>query len=83
MPLNYDLNASFLFNKTFWVGASYRSSKNIVLLTEYNITDIFRLGYSYDFDVGKLKRYNSGTHEVFIGCDFNLEKDRSVSPRYL
>jgi len=83
MPINYDLNASVLFNKTLWLGFSYRSSKNIVLITEYNISDFIRVGYSYDFDLSKLRRYNTGTHEVFVGCDLNIKKNKSLSPRYL
>ena len=83
MPINYDLNASVLFNKTLWLGFSYRSSKNLVLITEYNISDFIRIGYSYDFDLSKLRRYNTGTHEVFIGCDLNIKKNKSLSPRYL
>ncbi len=84
-PINYDLNTSVLFNKTLWIGASYRSSKNMVLITEYNISDFLRIGYSYDFDLSKLRRYNSGTHEVFIGCDITLKNknNNSISPRYL
>ncbi len=83
MPINYDLNASILFNKTLWLGFSYRSSKNLVLITEYNISDFIRIGYSHDFDLSKLRRYNTGTHEVFIGCDLNIKKNKSLSPRYL
>ncbi len=82
-PLNYDLNASVLFNKTLWLGLSYRSSKNIVLITEYNISDFLRIGYSYDFDLSSLRRYNTGSHEVFLGCDINIQKNKSLSPRYL
>ncbi|MBL4703551.1 MAG: type IX secretion system membrane protein PorP/SprF, partial [Flavobacteriales bacterium] len=82
-PVSVDINSSFLFNKVFWLGASYRSSKSLVLVTELNITDFLRLGYSYDLVFNRLKRYNGGSHEVFIGFDFGLRSDKSVSPRYL
>ena len=62
---------------------SIRLSKNIVFITEYNISDFMRIGYSYDFDLSKLRRYNTGTHEVFIGCDLNIKKSKVLSPRYL
>lgn len=83
MPLSYELTSSVLLNKTLWLGASYRSSKNIVFITEYNISDFLRIGYSFDLDLSILRRYNTGSHEVFIGCDLNLQKDKSISPRYL
>ena len=83
MPINYDLNASFLFNKTLWIGATYRSSKNLVFITEYNISDVFRMGYSFDFDLSKIRVQTSGSHEIFLGFDLNLRKDKSVSTRYM
>ena len=83
MMVNYDLNASFLFNKTLWIGATYRSSKNLVFITEYNISDVFRMGYSFDFDLSKIRVQTSGSHEIFLGFDLNPRKDKSVSTRYM
>ena len=82
-PVNIDLNASMLFNKVLWFGASYRSSGSLVFITEYNITDFLRLGYSYDMALGQLKKYNSGSHEIFIGTDFTIGKNKVISPRYM
>ena len=82
-PVNIDLNASFLLRKALWLGASFRSGNGVVLITEYNITDYLRIGYSYDIVFNNLRRFNSGTHEVFIGGDFTIGKKKSVSPRYL
>ena len=82
-PVNIDINTSVLFNKVFWLGASYRSSGSIILITEYNISDFLRIGYSYDFILGNLKKYNSGSHELFIGVDFAIGKQKTISPRYL
>lgn len=82
-PVNFDINASVLFNKVLWFGASYRSSGSLVFITEYNITDFLRLGYSYDMTLGQLKNYNSGSHEIFIGTDFTIGGKKTVSPRYM
>lgn len=82
-PVNIDINASMLFNKVLWFGASYRSSGSLVFITEYNITDFLRLGYSYDMALGQLKKYNSGSHEIFIGTDFTIGKNKVISPRYM
>ena len=73
-PVNVDLNASFLFRKVFWLGASYRSGNGVVMIAEYNITDFMRLGYSYDIIFNELKRFTTGTHELMVGFDFNLKK---------
>ena len=83
-PINYDINSSFLFNKFLWAGVSYRSTNNIVLLFEWNISDQLRGGYSYDFDLSPLRSSRSGSHELFIGYDFILKKTvPNVSPKYL
>ncbi len=88
-PLNFDINTSVLFQKVFWLGASYRTSSSenressIVLITEYNISQAFRIGYSYDFNLGAIKQFNSGSHEVFLGADLVSKRKKSVSPRYL
>ena len=82
-PLSYDLNSALLINKKVWVGLTYRSTKNIIFISEFNLSDNIRAGYSYDFDLGKLRSFHSGSHEVFIGCDLNFRKVQSTSPRYL
>ena len=82
-PLSYDLNTSVLLKKTLWLGVTYRSSNNVVLISEYNISDFLRIGYSYDVDFSRLRSFHSGSHEIFLGCDFSFKKVVSKSPRYL
>jgi type IX secretion system PorP/SprF family membrane protein len=81
-PLQFDFNASFLFNNLFWIGASYRTEKAVVFLTEFRITKSLRIGYSYDMYLGKLMAMNQGSHEVRIGMDFDVFKSRMLTPRY-
>ncbi|MBD3636644.1 MAG: type IX secretion system membrane protein PorP/SprF [Crocinitomicaceae bacterium] len=82
-PLNVDLNISALIYKRVWFGLSLRNTSNIVFLTEINITDFMRVGYAYDWNYDKLGNYNKGSHEVFLGFDFNLKNQQTISPRYL
>ncbi|MCG8577145.1 MAG: type IX secretion system membrane protein PorP/SprF [Flavobacteriales bacterium] len=82
-PVNIDANFSTLFYKKVWLGVSLRNVSSLVLMTDINITDFMRLGYAYDISLNKLSAYNSGSHELFIGFDFNLKKSNTVSPRYL
>jgi len=82
-PINIDVNLSVLLNKVFWIGASYRSSNSLVLLLEYNITDFIRIGYSYDYSLGAIRTYAGGSHELFVGFDFNLSRKKVISTRYL
>ncbi|MDO9254147.1 MAG: type IX secretion system membrane protein PorP/SprF [Bacteroidales bacterium] len=80
-PPQLDLNASFLFANTLWVGASYRTEKAISLITEVNIAQNLRIGYSYDIWMNELQSYNKGSHEIRISFDFNVGK-RILTPRY-
>ena len=88
----------FLFNKVFWVGASYSQSvalwnkphlqndlnRNDALTgaVAINITPLLRFGYSYDFSIAKIQGYQSASHEISLTVGFARKKDRIVSPRY-
>lgn len=82
-PVNVDLNASFLFNKVFWLGASFRTGNGLTFISEFYITDWMRLGYSYDMVFNRLKKFTMGTHEIVAGFDLNVRKVKHISPRYL
>ncbi|HLP13709.1 MAG TPA: type IX secretion system membrane protein PorP/SprF [Flavobacteriales bacterium] len=82
-PVNIDLNASFLFNKVFWLGASFRSGNGVTFISEFYVTDWARIGYSYDLVMNRLKKFTLGTHEIVAGFDLNIKKVKHVSPRYL
>jgi len=80
-PPQLDLTASFLFSNTLWLGASYRTEKAIALIAELKVLQNLRIGYSYDIWLSELKAYNSGSHEIRLSYDFNLNK-RMLTPRY-
>jgi type IX secretion system PorP/SprF family membrane protein len=83
-PVNVDVNFSVLLNKVFWIGASFRSSKAIVGIMEYNITDFVRVGYSYDFSFGAIRSYTTGSHELFLGFDLSVgNKKKAYTTRFL
>ncbi len=81
-PVQVDLNASFLFNDIFWIGASYRTEKAVTFLTEFRIAKSIRLGYSFDLYMNELQLHNQGSHEFRLGFDINTDKSRMKTPRY-
>lgn len=97
-PTTMDLSAFVIFNEKFWLGASYRSgiklySKSYLQKDLNNLnsavaamqifpTRNLRVGYAYDFSIGKLQGYSSGTHELSIGYFFNRKSTRMLTPRY-
>lgn len=80
-PPQLDLNASFLFVNALWLGVSYRSEKAVSFMTEINVAQNFRIGYSYDIWLNELQAYNKGSHEIRLSYDFNVFK-RLLTPRY-
>jgi type IX secretion system PorP/SprF family membrane protein len=79
---NVDLNLNFGYNEVLWLGVSFRSEKAVVALVQYSITNYFKLGYSYDFTLNRLGNYESGSHELVIGFNFNLFQSQMLSPRF-
>jgi len=92
-----DINAFLLINEKFWIGGSYRtgiklynksylqkdlSNRNsAVAALQFFPTEKIRIGYGYDFSIGPLQGYSSGTHEISVAFYF-LKKDvRMATPR--
>lgn len=82
-PSTADINFSFLLKQRIWLGLSMRGTYGIVVYAQFNITDKFKLGYSYDYGYNKIGRVGGGSHEIMLGYDFNISKSKITSPRYL
>lgn len=96
-PANLDLNAFLLFYNRVWFGGSYRTAipmftdvkmddikkRNAwALLAQVYATPKFRIGYSYDVSLTKLRDYSS--HEVSLGYSFfKKQNGRTITPRNL
>lgn len=81
-PLEVDLNANLIFADFLWVGGSYRiAEKAAVALLDLQVTPQLKLGYSYDYQLGHLNNYTTGTHEVSIRYEFEFAVS-ATSPRY-
>lgn len=81
-PLELDLNANLLFRKVFWVGAGYRTRDAVMFMIEYMSLKGWRLGYSYDYTITQLGQVNTGSHELMLGIDLGLTKNKIITPRY-
>ena len=83
-PLQADLNLQFIFSEKFGVGVSYRTSKDIVGLVNYQITPMFKVSYSYDYGFSNLAKYNTGSHEIMLIFNrvTNKKAIRPLVPRF-
>jgi type IX secretion system PorP/SprF family membrane protein len=80
-PVQFDFNISFLISKVLWLGAAYRTHSAISLITEFNVTQNMRIGYSYDMWLNELKIERNGSHEFRLSFEINNNK-RMKTPRY-
>ena len=85
-PLSVDLTANFLFNNKFELGAGYRIDDSVSGLAAFSITPNLRIGYSYDYTLTNLGKFNSGSHEIFLLFDLDTSnlssKGYEKSPRF-
>ncbi len=81
-PVQVDINASVLLFETLWLGASFRTERQVVGIIELLVGKGFKIGYSYDIFLNELAQYNKGSHEIMIGYEMPLFKNRMLTPRY-
>ena len=81
-PLQLDLSANFMFNEKFVLGAAYRWSAAVSVMAGFQINDRWFAGYGYDFETTELRKYNSGSHEIFLRYELLKTYKKIVSPRF-
>lgn len=93
-PTNLDINNFVLLGEKVWLGASYRTSVNlikksgvvgnvkspdaIVGLVEVFAGKGWRLGYAYDHTVSSLSGSAGATHELSVGLSFGGKREISI-----
>jgi type IX secretion system PorP/SprF family membrane protein len=96
-PTSLDINAFLLIKEFLWVGGSYRTGVKLydksylqkdltprnsaVAAIQIFPSDKIRIGYGYDFSIGPLQGYSSGTHEISIAYSFIRPNIRMATPR--
>lgn len=81
-PLQVDVSGNFMFNDKFVLGLAYRWSASVSAMAGFQVTDGLYIGYGYDHETTNLRRYNSGSHEIFLRFEFFNNYNRITSPRF-
>jgi type IX secretion system PorP/SprF family membrane protein len=81
-PIEFDLNLNALIKDRLWLGASYRSGADMSLIAGVQILPQFLFSYSYDFSLTKIKKFNSGSHEIALNYLFSFKGKKISNPRY-
>lgn len=88
-PNELDIDISFLFSKTLWLGAAFRTAlesassyDSVDFWAQYALRNGLRIGVAYDFPLTSLRGPGGGSYELMLGYDFNYNTNRIVTPRY-
>ena len=66
-PVVIDYNLVFSFINRVSVGLTYRSNNEFVLSSRFIANPWFELGYAFDYGGAAVDRYNTGSHELYLG----------------
>ena len=75
LPLSVDINANFIYNKTYEFGLSYRYTNSISAMFALNINEKFRIGYAYENQLNAIGN-NFNTHEIILRLDLKLNRNK-------
>ena len=81
-PLQLDVSGNFLIFDKLVLGAAWRWDAAVSFMAGFQITNGLYIGYGYDLETTKLRRYNSGSHEIFLRFELFKKQERVVSPRF-
>lgn len=80
-PLQVDGGLKLTYKNNIWIGANYRTNDAVSAIIGYMFNNWLMFGYSYDYSITPLQKYNSGSHEVMLGIRFMPPKQKT-EPQY-
>lgn len=64
-----DIGVTFIYDKGFWTGLSYRTNGAIIANVGVQYQNMF-IGYGFDFTLQEIQRVTYGTHEITLALKF-------------
>jgi type IX secretion system PorP/SprF family membrane protein len=71
-----------LWKKDFEQGQTLSVQNSAAAVAQLFITEAFRVGYSYDYSVSRLRSYESGSHEITLGLTLSKKPSKMLTPRF-
>jgi type IX secretion system PorP/SprF family membrane protein len=66
-PVSVETNVLFDYKELVWFGGGYRIDDAAVAMVGMNLSNKFKLGYSYDVTTSRMNSVKTGTHELVLG----------------
>jgi type IX secretion system PorP/SprF family membrane protein len=77
-----DISGNFILSDLFWFGLSWRTNEKVIVgIVQVQISQQLMLGLSYDYPVGKMNSYSTGSSEFILRYEFG-SKVSAANPRY-
>jgi type IX secretion system PorP/SprF family membrane protein len=64
-----DLTTKLYYSQNYWFGATYRTNGTLIALAGIRFHQL-HLGYSFDYTLSSIRKYNWGSHEIVIALKF-------------
>ena len=82
VPVQADINTTFIIHDVLWFGVSYRSFSSLNFIAQLQLSNRLSFGYSYDIPLNKISSASSGSHEVMLSYRFINYNKNMIIPRY-
>jgi len=78
-----DINNQLIFKDKFSLGLGYRTSDELVFITQLELNKAFKFGYSFNYPLSSAKNFSTfHTHELLVRYSFLKKSSIYVSPRF-
>ena len=81
-PKEIDLNLSFLFLESFWVGGSYRWNESIDVFAQFPVSQQLKLAVGVDYALTELNSSTRGSFEVMLEYLFKNDNEKVNNIRF-
>ncbi len=82
-PVYGDVGGIVYLPPVLQFGLNIRSTGLVCIFSQYQLSDRLKIGYAIDYSVtSDIRRFQLGTHEIFVGYDFNVYKRKSTRTNY-
>ncbi len=77
-----DINGNLILSDLIWLGGSWRTTEQVVVgMLQIQISQQLMGGFSYDFPVGRMSSYSTGSSEFVLRYEFGTRVS-AANPRY-
>jgi hypothetical protein len=76
-----DYGLFVLYKDWVWLGVANRLDHALIFMADFKVTNLFRLGYSYDYSISKDVDFKYNSHEIRL--EFNIPHKKKTFERLI